>query len=269
MRPHSLAPVTDVTSTVRDLVPATASSIGAPGIGAAVTGAGSVAGALLSRLDAEHPVLAELPVRERLLAAAWLGSYRSARTRRAYAGDLAAWLGWLREIDVDVLHARRVHIDLWVRQLLDTGAAGSSTSRRLSALSSFYRHLVEHDLITANPATAVRRPTVDPDHTATAGLDEWERVIAATYARRQGKLPGKNWLLNAMTLVRRCYRMLSAAYDRRPWWRREEWNLALDPRIPRRPHEPSGASSLYFHNLDPPWLRVGGAVAVQGRVGHR
>lgn len=155
-----------MTSTVRDLVPATAAVVDV-----APAGAGPVAGALLSRLDAEHPALADLPVRERLLAAAWLGSYRSARTRRAYAGDLAAWLDWLRGIDVDTLGARRVHVDLWVRQLLDAGSAASSTARRLSALSSFYRHLGEHDLITANPAAAVRRPTVDPDHTATVGLD--------------------------------------------------------------------------------------------------
>lgn len=162
VRPPSLAPVTSI---VRDLVPAAAAVDVAP------AGAGPVAAALLSRLDAEYPVLAQLPTRERLLAAAWLGSYRSARTRRAYAGDLAAWLDWLHELDLDVLGARRVHVDLWVRQLLDTGAAASSTARRLSALSSFYRHLGEHDLIGANPAAAVRRPTVDPDHTATVGLD--------------------------------------------------------------------------------------------------
>ena len=131
-------------------------------------GAGPAAAAMLDRFATEHPVLATLPARERLLAAAWLTSYRSARTRRAYAGDLAAWLDWLHGIDVDVLHARRVHVDLWVRQLLDAGAAGSSTSRRLSALSSFYRHLGEHDLIAANPAAAVRRPTVDPDHNRNA-----------------------------------------------------------------------------------------------------
>ncbi len=86
---------------------------------------------------------------------------------------------------------------------------------------------------------------------------EWERAIAATYARRMGALPGRNWLLNTTTLLRRCYRMLWGAYDRRPWWQREEWNLTWDPRIPRRPHEPSGGLSLYFHNLDPAWLRIG------------
>lgn len=133
--------------------------------------AARLAAGMLARLDAEHPALAGRPDRDRLLAAAWLATYRSARTRRAYAGDLAAWLDWLREVGVDVLDARRVHVDLWVRQLLDAGAAASSTSRRLSALSSWYRHLVEHDLLAANPAAAVRRPAVDPDHTATVGLD--------------------------------------------------------------------------------------------------
>lgn len=131
----------------------------------------AIATRMLAVLAVEHPVLAGHPVRERLLAATWLAGYRAARTRRAYAGDLAAWLDWLRIAGVDVLAARRVHLDLWVRQLLDRGAAASSTARRLSALTSFYRHLVEHDVLAANPVAAVRRPTVDPDHTTTVGLD--------------------------------------------------------------------------------------------------
>ncbi|MDN5760404.1 MAG: hypothetical protein L0H59_18095, partial [Tomitella sp.] len=32
---------------------------------------------------------------DRLLAAAWLASLRSARTRRSYAGDLLGWRAWL------------------------------------------------------------------------------------------------------------------------------------------------------------------------------
>lgn len=85
---------------------------------------------------------------------------------------------------------------------------------------------------------------------------EWERALAATYARRNGVLPGKSWLLNTTTLLRRCYRMLWAAYDDRPWWRREQWSLELDPRIPRRPHEPAQGLSLHFHTLEPEWLRA-------------
>ncbi len=83
-----------------------------------------------------------------------------------------------------MLEARRVHVDLWVRQMLDDGAAHSSTTRRLSAVSSWCRYLVEHDLITVNPAGAVRRPKVDPDHTATVGLDrdQARELIAAADA---------------------------------------------------------------------------------------
>lgn len=35
-----------------------------------------------------------------------------ARTRRAYAGDVMAWLGWLADRETDVLAAGRVHADL-------------------------------------------------------------------------------------------------------------------------------------------------------------
>ena len=144
-------------------------------------------GALLVQLAADHPVLAQLPGRERLLAATWLAGYRSARTRRAYAGDLAAWLDWLAGLEVDVLDARRVHVDLWTRHLLDSGAAASSTTRRLSAVTSFYHHLVEHDVLTANPAASVRRPKVDADHTTTVGLDrDQARALLAAADADQG-----------------------------------------------------------------------------------
>lgn len=65
------------------------------------------------------------------------------------------------------------------------------------------------------------------DHTPRA----WERALAAAYARHSGRLPGKGWTLNTSALVRRCYQRLWTAYDQRPWWQREVWDPALDPRI--------------------------------------
>jgi integrase/recombinase XerD len=149
---------------------------------------------LLAQLATDHPTLAARPARERLLAAAWLAGYRSPRTRRAYALDLSAWLDWLHGLQVDVLAARRVHVDLWVRHLLDSGAASSSTARRLSALTSFYHHLITHDVLTANPATAVRRPRVDPDHTTTVGLD---RAQARAFLAAADTDPGPTRLRTA------------------------------------------------------------------------
>jgi integrase/recombinase XerD len=138
----------------------------APGAGPA-----AVAGELLSRVRAELPVVGGLGEREQVLVSAWLTGLRSARTRRAYAADVVAWLAWLTERETGALAAGRVHVDLWAATQLDAGAAASSVRRRLSALSSFYRYCAAHDLIGRVPTEGVARPVVDPDYTATVGLD--------------------------------------------------------------------------------------------------
>lgn len=108
---------------------------------------------LLERVRAEQPMLAELGDREQLLAAAWLIGYRSARIRAAYAADHTGWVAWLTQRGVDVLAARRTHVDLWAHQLAAAGAASSSIGRRLSALSGFYRHAAAHGLLATSPPT--------------------------------------------------------------------------------------------------------------------
>jgi len=138
----------------------------APGVGPA-----ALAAELLGRVRAELPAVGGLGEREQVLVSAWLTGLRSARTRRAYAGDVVAWLGWLTERETDALAAGRVHVDLWAATQLDSGAAPSSVRRRLSALSSFYRYCAAHDLTGRVPTQGVARPVVDPDYTATVGLD--------------------------------------------------------------------------------------------------
>jgi site-specific recombinase XerD len=147
---------------------------------------GAAVAELVARVRAELPHVASLGQREELLAAAWLMSLRAARTRRAYAGDLRAWLAWLEERGIDVLAAGRVHADLWVAGQLEDGAEASSVRRRLSALSSFYRYCAAHDLVARIPTAGVARPVVDPDYTATVGLarDEARALVAAADADR-------------------------------------------------------------------------------------
>lgn len=55
-----------------------------------VPGPVMLAAEMLGRIRAELPAIAGLGEREQVLVAAWLTGLRSARTRRAYAGDMAA-----------------------------------------------------------------------------------------------------------------------------------------------------------------------------------
>ena len=147
----------------------------------------AVVGELLARVRAELPAVGQLGEREQVLVAAWLTGLRSARTRLAYAGDVVAWLGWLAGRDTGVLAAGRMHVDLWAATQLDAGAAASSVRRRLSALSSFYRYCAAHDLIGRVPTDVVARPVVDPDYTATVGLDrDQARALIAAAAADTG-----------------------------------------------------------------------------------
>ena len=77
-----------------------------------------------------------------------------------------------------------MHVDLWAAIQLDAGASASSVRRRLSALSSFYRYSVAHGLIGRVPTDGVARPMVDPDYTATVGLDrnQTRALVAAADA---------------------------------------------------------------------------------------
>jgi HYR domain len=63
-----------------------------PGAGRHAEGTG--AGKLLGRVRRSCQAVGELAEREQFLVSAWLTGLRSA-TRRAYAADVAAWLGWL------------------------------------------------------------------------------------------------------------------------------------------------------------------------------
>jgi site-specific recombinase XerD len=85
----------------------------------------------------------------------------AAKTRRAYAADVARFAQWcvrhdLQPSGVDVRSLRR-----YAASLSQSGLAPSSLARHIASLRSFYRMLREHGAVDANPAellTLPRRP---------------------------------------------------------------------------------------------------------------
>lgn len=109
------------------------------------------------------------------LTATWLAGL-APHTRRAYFRDLAHFLTWCQRDGLDPRAARAADLAGY-RATLEHPAHGhppapASVHRRLSALSSWYRHLIANGdgEVAANPLAGVRRPRVDRDASTTAGL---------------------------------------------------------------------------------------------------
>ncbi|MFD1084181.1 tyrosine-type recombinase/integrase [Micromonospora andamanensis] len=102
----------------------------------------------------------------------WLYSQRSAHTRRAYLQDLAQYLHWLHAVGRDPIQVTTADLDTYVFFLRqqDPPPKDASLNRRLAALSSWYRYLMEQDVTTRNPAAGVRRAPTNRDRSATVGL---------------------------------------------------------------------------------------------------
>jgi site-specific recombinase XerD len=121
------------------------------------------------------------------LVSAFLVGYPT-HSSRAYFGDLKAWYAWCAQAGVHPLHARRHHVDVWVRHLSETAqpatrrpASPASIARRLSCLSKFYDYGIrDAQLLEHSPVANVRRPKVSDD-SSTVGLtaEELDRLLTA------------------------------------------------------------------------------------------
>jgi len=104
----------------------------------------------------------------------WLASQKSARTRRAYRLDVAHFMRTLGITTPDQL--RRVDhraVIAWERIMREQeGAAASTVRRRLSALSSLFKHLVRHGSAGRNPVADVVRPSINREEGSTAAFSK-------------------------------------------------------------------------------------------------
>ncbi|MDG4787071.1 tyrosine-type recombinase/integrase [Micromonospora sp. WMMD1102] len=123
---------------------------------------------------------------------AWLRNRRlSEHTRAAYRRDIAGWLGWCAQRDLDPLGATFLDVNGYARELessVDPRSArpltAATVARKLSALSSWYTFLGKLGAVPANPVSGADRPRVDRDHSGTVGLtsDEVDALLAAAEA---------------------------------------------------------------------------------------
>jgi site-specific recombinase XerD len=112
----------------------------------------------------------------------WLANRRlSAHTRDAYRRDVAGYLAWCAEHQVEPLRAMFTHVNEYARALEETvdprtgrTLAATTVARKLSGLSSWYDFLVKLGVVAANPVSGADRPNVSRDHSATVGMSPAE-----------------------------------------------------------------------------------------------
>jgi len=99
----------------------------------------------------------------------WLAKHKSARTRRAYRLDVRHFMATLAITTNDEL--RRVDqraVIAWERHMREAERAAPSTiRRRVSALSSLFKHLVRHGHAAKNPVTEIERPAINREEGTT------------------------------------------------------------------------------------------------------
>ncbi len=113
------------------------------------------------------------------LVASWLATFTvSENTVAAYRRDLRQYLGWCATYSVAPLAVRVPEAKMYLNYLANVGNEDDekpygprTINRKLSAASSFYSHLVESSVVSANPFR-IRRPTFDRRHSPTQSISE-------------------------------------------------------------------------------------------------
>ncbi|MFE4825101.1 tyrosine-type recombinase/integrase [Streptomyces sp. NPDC056704] len=89
-------------------------------------------------------------------------------------------------------------------------------------------------------------------------LAEWMTAWARRFHADRGRMPAPGHRLRAEHALRGMLERLLRQYASKvDWWRHDIWSLRLDPRIPRREHEPRANTAVRWGDITPVWLREG------------
>lgn len=103
----------------------------------------------------------------------------SAHTLRAYGSDLEELAAYLEQSDTGLARVTPRTLRGFLAQLDDRGLARSTLQRKLSAVRTFFRHLVVEGKLDAHPATGLRTPRRERRLPGTLELGEVEALLEA------------------------------------------------------------------------------------------
>ena len=111
---------------------------------------------------------------------AFLGTLQhlSVHTRKAYAGDLAFFLDYCRQLEVGKwqdVDGRQVRG--YIAQRHRQGTGGRSLRRNLSSIRAFYRYLLAAGEVTNNPAEGISAPKSEKRLPKTLDVDQTSRLV--------------------------------------------------------------------------------------------
>jgi len=115
-------------------------------------------------------------------ALVWLGNIENPNTRRAYQGDLEAFVSFCGIEQPDELRqVTRAHVIAWRKQLEAEELAAATIRRKLSAVSSLFDFLCNETAVDTNPVAGVKRPSEDANEGKTPDLsdDQAKRLLQA------------------------------------------------------------------------------------------
>ncbi|QDV04456.1 Tyrosine recombinase XerC (plasmid) [Planctomycetes bacterium Pla86] len=112
-------------------------------------------------------------------AAVWLANIDNPNTRRAYQGDVEAFVSFCGvETPAELRLVTRAHLLAWRGVLEADGLAAATIRRKLSAVSSLFDHLCNENAVESNPVAGVKRPGDGANEGKTPALsDEQARKL--------------------------------------------------------------------------------------------
>ena len=133
----------------------------------------------MSTLDARvEAYLQHLSVERRL----------AGNTIENYRRDLHALTTWMQAAGIDAFSALDVeHLRAFIASEHRRSLSAKSLQRRLSALRSFFRHLLRHDELAGNPAQGLRAPKAPRKLPQVLDVDEMSRLVEVPTDTRIGR----------------------------------------------------------------------------------